>query len=50
MYRRGIGWDKENGVERDRRQSGLIKRHKEIKMDRQEIEKNTGGYTKDRLR
>ena len=50
MYERGIGWDKENRVEGDRRRSGLIMRHKGIKMDRQEIETNTGGCTKDRLR
>ena len=42
--------EKQNGVERDRNKSGLTKRYKEIEVDRQEIETNIGGYTKDRLR
>ena len=33
MDRWGLGWDKENGVERDRHQSGLTKRYKEIEVD-----------------
>ena len=45
MDRWGLGWGQEKKVERDRHQSGLIKRYKEIEVDRQEIEKNIGGYT-----
>ena len=50
MDRWGLGWDKENGLERDRHQFGLTKRYKEIKLDRQEIEKNIGAFTKNRQR
>ena len=50
MDKWGLGWDKKNGVERNRHQSGLTKRYKAIKVDRQEIETNIGGYTKNRLR
>ena len=50
MDRWGLSWDKENGVERDSRQSGLTKRYKEIEVDRQEIETNIGEYTKNRQR
>ena len=38
-----LGWDKENGIERDRHQSGLTKRYKDIEVDRQEIERDSGG-------
>ena len=31
-------------------QSGFTKRYKEIEVDRQEVETNIGGYTKNRLR
>ena len=34
MDRWGIGWDRENGVERDRHQSGLTKKYIEIEVDR----------------
>ena len=47
---RRLGWDKENGVERDRHQFGLTKRYKEIEVDRQEIETNIVGHTKNRQR
>ena len=50
MDRWVLGWDKENGVERDGHQSGLTKRYKEIKVDSQEIETNIGRYTKNRAR
>ena len=50
MDRWGLGWDKENGVEKDRHQSGLTKRYKEIDVDRQEIETNIGIRTKNRVR
>ena len=50
MDRCGIGRNNENGVERDRHQSGMAKRYKEIEVDRQEIETNIGGYTKNRVR
>ena len=50
MDKSGVGRDKENGVERDRYQSGLAKRYKEIKVDRQEIETNICGFTKNKLR
>ena len=50
MDRRGLGWDKENGVERDRHQFQLTKKYKEIEVDRQEIETYIGGYTKNRVR
>ena len=50
MDRWGSGWDKEYGVERDRQQSGLTKRYKELEVDRQEIETSIGGYTKNRMR
>ena len=40
--------DKE--MERDRHQSRLSKRYKEIEVDRQEIETNIGGYTTNRVR
>ena len=43
MIRWGLGWYKENGVERNRLQSGLIKRYKEIEVDGQEINIDTGG-------
>ena len=46
MDRWGLGWDKENGVERDRHQAGLIKGYKEIKVDRQDIETYIGRYKK----
>ena len=46
MNRSGLSWDKENGVERNRHQSGFTKRYKEIQVDRQEIEINISGYTK----
>ena len=49
MDRWGLGWDEENGVERDRHQSESTKRYKEIEVDRQEIETMIGGYTKDRV-
>ena len=45
-----LGWDKENGVERDRHQFQLTKRYKEIEVDRQEIETNIGRYIKNRVR
>ena len=38
MDRWGLGRGKENKVERDRHQSGLIKRYTEIKVDIQRIE------------
>ena len=50
MDRWELGWDKENGVKRDRHQSGLTKKYKEIEEDRQKIETNIGGYTKYRVR
>ena len=50
MDRWWLWWGKENGVERIRNKSGLTKRYKEIEVDRQEIETNIGGYTKNRLR
>ena len=50
MDRWGLGWDNENGVERDRQQSGLRKRYKELEVDRQEIKTKIGGYTKNRMR
>ena len=34
--------------QRDRHQSGLTKRHKEIEVDTQVIETNIGGYTTNR--
>ena len=48
MDRRGLGWDKVNGVERGRHQSGLTKRYKETEVDRQEIERDRRefGFTK----
>ena len=45
-----LGLKKENGVERDRHQSGLTKRYKEIEVDRQKIEKDIGQHMRDRLR
>ena len=42
MDRWGLGWDKENGVKRDRHQSGFKKRYKETEVDRQVIETNIG--------
>ena len=42
--------EKPNGVDRDRHQSRLTKRYKEIEVDRQVVETNIGGYTKNRLR
>ena len=50
MDKLGLGWDKENGVKRDRHQSGLTKRYKEIEVGRQEIEIDIDGYTKNRVR
>ena len=50
MDRWGLGWDKENGVEKDRHQSELKKSYQEIEVDRQEIETNIGGDTKNRQR
>ena len=50
MDRWGLGWYEESGVERNRHQSGLTKRYKEIEVDKQEIETNIGGYTKNRQR
>ena len=50
MDRWRLGWDKENGVKKDKHESGLTKRYKEIEVDRQEIETNIGGYTKNRVR
>ena len=44
-----LGRNKEIGVERDRHQSGMINRYKEIEVDREEIEINIGGYTKNRM-
>ena len=41
----GLGWDKENGIERDNHPSALTK---EVEVARQEIETNIGGYTKNR--
>ena len=38
------------GQKRDRHQSGLTKRYTEIEVDRQEIETNIGGFTKNRQR
>ena len=38
----GLGWDNENGDERDRHQSGLVKRYKEIEVDIQEIKRDSG--------
>ena len=49
MDRWGLGRNKENGVERYRHQSGVTKRCKEIEVDRQGIETNIDGYTKDRV-
>ena len=40
MDRWGLGWDKENRLERDTRQFGWTKRYKEIEVDRQQIETN----------
>ena len=40
----------ENGVERDKHQSGLTKRYQVIEVDRQEIETNIGRYRKNRQR
>ena len=37
-------------IKRDRYQSGLTKRYKEIVVHRQEMETNIGGYTKNRER
>ena len=48
MDGRGINWDKENGVERDRRQFRLTKIHKNTEVDRLEIGADAGGYAKDR--
>ena len=48
MDRWRLGWDEENGVERDRHQSELTKRYKEIEVDRQEVETNISGYMKNR--
>ena len=45
-----IDRDKENGIERDRREFGLKKRQKEIEVNRRGIETNIGGYTKNRQR
>ena len=42
MDRWGLGWEKKNGVERDRHQWGLTKRYKEIMVDRKEIKIDTG--------
>ena len=50
MDRWELGWDKENGVIRDRHWPGLTKRYKDIGVDKQEIETNVGGYTKNRQR
>ena len=47
---RGLGRNRENGVERDTHQSGMTKRYKEIEVNRQEIETNIGGYSKNRVR
>ena len=43
MDRWGLGWDNENGDKRDRHQFWLTKRYKEIEVDRQEIERDSGG-------
>ena len=43
---RRIDRDKENGIEIDRREFGLTKLYKEMKVDRQKIEASIGGYTK----
>ena len=45
-----IDRDKENGIERDRREFGWTKRYKEMEVDRQKIETNIGGFTKNRMR
>ena len=50
MNRWGLGWDNENGDEKYRPKSVLIKIYKEIEVDRQEIETNIGGYAKNRQR
>ena len=50
MDRWRLGWDKENGVERDRHQSELTKRYKEMEVDRQKIETSIGGYIKNKER
>ena len=47
---RRIDRDKENGIERDRHQSVLTKRYKDIEVDREEIETKIGRYTKNRQR
>ena len=50
MDRWGLGYDKGNGVGRDRHQSGWIEKYKEIEVDRQDTETNIGRYTKNRVR
>ena len=47
---RRIDRDKENGIARDRHEFALKKRFKEIEVDREEIETNINGYTKNRVR
>ena len=46
----GLGWDTENGVQRERHQSRLKKRYIEIEVDKQEIETNIDGYRKNKQR
>ena len=48
MDRWGLGWDNENGDDRYRHKSGLTKRYKDIEVDRQEIERDSGGLKKDK--
>ena len=45
-----IDRDKENGIEKDKREFQLTKRQKEIEVNRPEIETNMGGYTMNRQR
>ena len=40
----------QTGMERDKRESGLTKRSKEMEMERQGVGIDTGGYIQDRLR
>ena len=40
MDRWGLGWDKENEVQRDRHQAGLKKRYKKIEVDIRRINCN----------
>ena len=49
MDRWGLGRDKENGVERNRHQSGLTKRYKKMDVDKQEIKGDIGQYTMDKF-